>query len=97
MVARRPTAYLLIIALFIPDRFANLNNAPAFKKVGIWSGTLPHAVKKRATGTFFEYNKATIYKLRETFYLAKSFPYPSKIRFVLRNFAFCGKRFKAPP
>ena len=43
MVARRPTAYLLIIALFIPDRFANLNNAPAFKKVGIWSGTLPQA------------------------------------------------------
>jgi hypothetical protein len=30
-----PPAYLLIIALFIPDRFANLNNAPTFKKVGI--------------------------------------------------------------
>jgi len=28
--------------LFIPDRFVNLNNAPTFKKVGIWSGTLPH-------------------------------------------------------
>ena len=38
-----PHAYLLIIALFIPDRFANLNNAPTFKKVEIWSGTLPHA------------------------------------------------------
>ena len=53
--------------------------------------------KKRATGTFFEGDKAIIYKFRETFYLAKSFPDPSKIRFVLRNFAFCGKRFKAPP
>ena len=31
----RPTAYLLIIALFIPDCFTNLNNAPTFKKVGI--------------------------------------------------------------
>ncbi len=27
--------YLLIIALLIPDRFTNLNNAPTFKKVGI--------------------------------------------------------------
>jgi len=27
---------------FIPDRFANLNNAPTFKKVEIWSGTLPY-------------------------------------------------------
>ena len=31
----RTVAYLLIIALFIPDRFANLNNVPTFKKVGI--------------------------------------------------------------
>ena len=53
--------------------------------------------KKRATGTFFEDEKAIIYKFRETFYLAKSFPDPSKNRFILRNFAFCGKRFKAPP
>ena len=42
------------------------------------------SIKKRATGTFFEDNKATIYKFRETFYLAKSFPDPSKIRFVKR-------------
>ena len=55
------------------------------------------SVKKRATGTFFEDNKAIQNKFRETFYLAKSFPDPSKIRFILRNFAFCGKRFKAPP
>jgi hypothetical protein len=27
--------------LFIPDRFANLNNAPTFKKVGICSGSQP--------------------------------------------------------
>ena len=53
--------------------------------------------KKRATGTFFEDDKAIIYKFRETFYLAKSFPDPLKNRFILRNFAFCGKRFKAPP
>ena len=31
----RAADYPVIIALFIPDRFANLNNAPTFKKVGI--------------------------------------------------------------
>jgi len=30
-----PDSLSSIIALFIPDRFANLNNAPTFKKVGI--------------------------------------------------------------
>ena len=42
------------------------------------------AVKKRAPGTFFEDNKTIQKQLRETFYLAKSFPNPSKIRFIKR-------------
>ena len=32
----------------IPDRFANLNNAPAFKKVGICSGSQPFVVEGSA-------------------------------------------------
>jgi len=56
--------------------------------------TAARRVKKRATDTFFEDKKAIQNQFRETFYLAKSFPNPSKIRFIIRNFAFCGKRPK---